>query len=135
MKHDIQNRKDIEQLINSFYDKVKQDDVIGFIFNDVAKVNWEKHLPVMYDFWENILFLSNNYAGNPMSVHTHLNKLTPLAKEHFERWLKLFNETTDELFEGEKAMLAKEKALSIANIMEIKISGTFNNNISISNDH
>ncbi len=66
MKHDIENRKDIEQLINRFYDKVKQDNMIGFIFNDVAKVNWQKHLPVMYDFWENIIFLSNKYAGNPM---------------------------------------------------------------------
>ena len=50
MKGDITNRKDIEQLINAFYDKVKKDAVIGFIFNDVAKVNWEVHLPVMYDF-------------------------------------------------------------------------------------
>ena len=62
-----------------------------------------------------------------MSVHTHLNKLTPLTKEHFERWLQLFTGTVDELFEGNKAMIAKEKALSIATIMEIKIMGSFNN--------
>jgi len=126
MKH-IENRKDVEKLVNSFYDKVKMDDLIGFIFNDVAKVNWEKHLPVMYDFWENIIFFTNKYQGNPMIVHTNLNKRVPLTKEHFQRWLQLFTGTVDELFEGNKAMIAKEKALSIATIMEIKIMGSFNN--------
>jgi hemoglobin len=121
MKKDIKNREDIEQLINAFYDKVKQDDVIGFIFNDVAKVNWQKHLPVMYDFWENIIFFSNKYSGNPMAVHMHLNQLVPLSKEHFERWISLFTETVDELFEGSYASLTKEKAKGIAAIMQYKI--------------
>jgi hemoglobin len=125
MNHDIKNRQDIEQLINTFYDKVKKDDLIGFIFNDVAKVNWKKHLPVMYDFWQNIIFYTNNYNGNPMMVHMHLSQRTPLTKEHFERWMQLFRQTVDELFEGEKAMLAKEKANSIATIMQVKISGQF----------
>jgi|SRR5882672_2270634 len=126
MKHDIENRQDVELLINSFYDKVKQDDVIGFIFNDVAKVNWEKHLPVMYDFWESIIFLTNKYSGNPMDVHMHLNHRVQLKKEHFERWLKLFTGMVDELFEGKRADLIKEKAISIATIMEAKIISPFN---------
>jgi len=126
MKRDIENRKEVEQLINSFYDKVKQDDVIGFIFNDVAKVNWEKHLPVMYDFWESVIFSINTYSGNPMEVHMHLNRRVQLAKEHFERWLKLFTGTVDELFEGKNANIAKEKAISIATIMETKITSPFN---------
>ena len=40
MKKDIANRDDIILLINTFYEKVKKDQVIGYIFNDVAKVNW-----------------------------------------------------------------------------------------------
>jgi hemoglobin len=55
-KKDIIDRTDIENLVNRFYDKVKKDDLIGFIFNDVAKLDWEKHLPTMYDFWEGIIF-------------------------------------------------------------------------------
>ena len=39
MKTDIRNRKDIEKLVNTFYDKVKTDEVIGYLFNDVAQVN------------------------------------------------------------------------------------------------
>jgi len=126
MKRDIENRKGVEQLINSFYNKVKQDDVIGFIFNDVAKVNWEKHLPVMYDFWESIIFLTNKYSGNPMEVHMHLNHRVQLTKEHFARWLTLFTGTVDELFEGKKADLIKEKAISIATIIETRITSSFN---------
>ena len=57
-----------------------------------------------------------------MVVHTHLSQLTPLTKEHFSRWIKLFTETVDELFEGKKAMLITEKAKSIAAIMQVKIS-------------
>ena len=122
MSHDIENRKDIEHIINSFYSKVKNDKVIGFIFNDVAKVNWEKHLPVMYDFWENIVFSTGGYTGNPMIVHLHLNKLVPLTKEHFKQWLALFMQTVDELFEGDNATLIKERAFSIATIMQSKFN-------------
>ncbi len=121
MKPDIRNRDDIELLVNSFYEKVKRDEVIGFIFNDVARVNWEKHLPVMYDFWENIVFQTGNYAGNPMNIHVHLNRLVQFTKEHFKRWLQLFDSTTDELFTGKKATLIKERAQSIAEIIEAKI--------------
>jgi hemoglobin len=126
MKGDIKSRKDVEHLINSFYDKVKKDEVIGFIFNDVAKVNWEKHLPIIYDFWESIIFSTGNYSGNPMLVHLHLNRLIPLTKQHFDQWLKLFTQTVDELFKGKTATLTKERALNIATIIQSKISaGSF----------
>jgi hemoglobin len=131
MKSDIESRKDVEHLINSFYEKIKKDDVIGFIFNDVAKVNWEKHLPVMYDFWESIIFSTNKYEGNPMLLHKNLNKLIPFTKQYFERWLQIFTATLDELFEGKKANLAKERAISIAGIMEVKIIPAANNNLSL----
>jgi hemoglobin len=121
MKNDIINRNDIILLINTFYEKVKQDQVIGYIFNDVAKVNWEKHLPVMYDFWENVIFFTGNYNGNPMMVHKHLNNKTALNTDHFKEWIKLFTQTVDELFEGEKAELTKQRAMSIATAMQIKI--------------
>jgi Truncated hemoglobins len=122
MKTDISNRSDIQVLIDSFYTKVRADDTIGYIFNDVAKVNWEQHLPRMYDFWESIIFQSGNFRGNPMAVHVQLHQRTPLLKEHFDRWLALFNQTVDELFEGNNAELAKQRALSIATMMRVKIA-------------
>lgn len=121
MKEDIKNRSDIEVLINAFYDKVKADETIGYIFNKVAKVNWEKHLPVMYNFWENAIFYTGNYNGNPMNLHHHLHHITPLNSTHFDQWNKLFISSVDELFEGENAELAKQRALSISTVMQIKI--------------
>jgi hemoglobin len=121
MKKDLEQRADIELLITRFYDKVIADDVIGYIFNDIAKVNWPKHLPIMFDFWENVLFFTGTYEGNPMTVHQHLHRVVPLTKAHFDRWYQLFSQTVDELFEGNNAMLAKQRALSIATIMQVKI--------------
>lgn len=121
MKKDIEDKADIQLLVDSFYEKVKADPVIGFIFNDIVKVNWERHLPVMYDFWENTLFYTGVYLGNPMEMHRRLNQLIPLTAEHFQQWTNLFTSTVDELFAGEKAVLAKQRAISISTVMQIKI--------------
>jgi len=121
MKKDIKTRTDIERLVTSFYDKVKVDPVIGHIFTSVFKVKWERHLLLMYDFWDNILFFTGAYSGNPMESHQRLHKIFPLTEEHFNRWVALFMQTVDELFEGDKALLAKQRALSIATVMKIKI--------------
>lgn len=121
MKNDIASRKDIEILVDEFYNKVKQDEQIGFIFSDIAMVNWEKHLPVMYDFFENMLFYTGSYTGNPMELHKHVNNLYPLTEDHFRQWNHLFSKTVDELFEGTTANLVKQRAKSIAAVMQIKI--------------
>ncbi len=118
---DITSRKDIELLIKSFYDKVIKDDTIGFIFNDVAKVNWENHFPIMYDFWETLLLDAALYSKNAMEVHYTLNRIMPFEEKHFTRWLHLFSETVDELFSGETATMAKKKAKSIADLMQFKM--------------
>ena len=121
MSIDISSRQDIEVLVNAFYDKVKEDPTIGYLFNDVANVNWEKHLPRMYDFWESILFDPAVYKGNPMPVHQHLHSLSPLLPVHFQQWKSLFLETVDLYFKGDVAELAKQRAVSIATVMQIKI--------------
>lgn len=121
MKNDIEKRDDIIRLINQFYNHVKVDPVIGFYFTEVVAVNWEKHLPVMYDFWENILFHTGQYSGNPMHQHQQLHKKFPIEPKHFERWLHLFTETADELFKGDNTEQIKQRATSIATVMQIKI--------------
>lgn len=120
MKTDIRNRKDIEKLVNAFYEKVKTDEAIGYLFTDVAKVNWELHLPKMYDFWENILFCTANYEGNPMSKHKALHEKNTMTKAHFQHWIDLFNKTVNSLFEGPKAEETKNRAMNIATAMMYK---------------
>ncbi|MEO6723506.1 MAG: group III truncated hemoglobin [Ferruginibacter sp.] len=126
MKRDIESREDITLFIYEFYGKVKVDPVIGFIFNEVAKMNWETHIPLIVDFWETILLDNPVYKKNAMEVHYDLNKKLPLQKEHFDTWLFLFNSTVDELFEGSIVTLAKTRAKAIADLMFFKINDTNN---------
>ena len=123
MKKDIEAKGDIKILVDHFYARVVEDPVIGYIFTDTIKVNWPKHLPVMYTFWENTLFYTGSYTGNPMVMHQKIHQLAHLTAEQFDRWVSLFCSSVDELFEGEKADLAKQRAHSIAAIMKIKILG------------
>jgi len=121
MNKDIETIDDIKVLIDHFYKDVTEDPVIGHIFTTSIKVNWEKHLPVMYSFWENTLFYTGRYTGNPMVIHQRIHQLVHLTAQHFERWTAIFRLTVDNHFEGEKAELAKQRALSIATVMKIKL--------------
>lgn len=121
MKPDIINRNDIEKLVNTFYDKVKIDCKIGMFFNEVAQINWDKHLPQMYNFWESILFSKNVFTGNPMRKHIELNAKQPLAIEHFDHWLELFNSTTDELFSGQNSIKIKQYAAIIKENLAVRV--------------
>jgi hemoglobin len=127
IKKDIETREDITRLIIQFYEQVKKDGTIGFIFTDVVKMRWEEHIPIIVDFWETILLDNPIYKKNAMEVHYGLNKKIPLQKKHFNQWLLLFSDTVDNLFTGKIATLAKTRAKSIAAVMELKMSGATNN--------
>ena len=121
MKRNIRTRGDIELLVKVFYDKVKLDPVIGPVFTTAIRGKWEKHLSVVADFWENALFFTGVYVGNPIASLRKLHKTFTLYDEHFNHWVDLFTQTIDELFEGEKASLAKTRAHNIATVMKIKV--------------
>lgn len=121
MKPDINSRADIEKFITAFYEKVKVDTTIGFIFTELVQMNWEKHISLIVDFWETILLDNPVYKKNAMEVHYELNKKIPLQKEHFASWLLLFGNTLDEFFEGKRTDLAKTRAKSIADVMFFKM--------------
>ena len=120
---DIEDRGDIDRLIERFYERMMVDDVIGYIFTHYAKINLDEHLPIISDFWETILFERPVYKRGPkaMNVHVDLARQIPLRKQHFTRWLYLFNTTVDELFAGELATKAKSRAISIADTMQKRI--------------
>lgn len=118
---DIKNRLDIILLVDTFYEKIKTDQTIGYFFIEVAKVDWNIHLSKMYDFWENILFYTSNYSGSPMQVHKELHQKSPLKAEHFDHWLTLFCNNIDEHFKGKKANEIKERAKNIAMVMSYKV--------------
>ncbi len=112
---DITSRKDIEKLVNTFYDRVIQDAVIGPFFQHL---DFDKHLPKMVDFWEFVLLDAAGYSTDVTKMHMHMR----LKKEHFDQWIALFNTTVDELFVGEKASKAKERAFLIRWTIESKMN-------------
>jgi hemoglobin len=118
---DISNRADIELLINTFYDSVKTDETIGHIFNTIIGTDWSHHLPIMYNFWDMVLFSNPGYAGNPVKKHVEADKRSHFSKEHFDHWLVLWYKTIDQQFAGEIADMAKNKAALMANLINMKI--------------
>ena len=123
---DIETREDIDRLMVRFYERAIKDDLIGYIFTDVAKLDLEKHLPIIGDFWDSMLFGSGKYqkhGRNPMIIHGELNSKSPLTFQHFRRWLEIFTETADEMFAGEPAEIIKMRAEAIANRMLNFVSG------------
>lgn len=119
---DIATRGDIELLMNTFYERLLADENISYIFTDVAKLDIKTHIPVIADFWETVLLNKNVYHNNTMKIHLDLNDKTSLTKTHFDIWLKHFNNSVDELFVGDTALLAKQRAKSVATVMQIKIA-------------
>lgn len=122
MKPDIETREDLFVLLNTFYGALLKDETIAYIFNDVAKLDLKEHLPIIVDFWEMLLLDGVRYKKNAIEPHVILNQKSKLENGHFETWLQHFSTTVDELFEGKNAFMAKQKAKSIANIIQIKIA-------------
>lgn len=114
---DIQTLDDIRLLVDSFYGKVQQDQQLGPIFKESIQDRWPQHLSKMYSFWQTILLDEHTYNGRPFPPHARL----PIDKVHFERWLQLFHETVDELFQGTVAEEAKSRGNKMAALFQIKL--------------
>lgn len=122
MKKDIETVADVEKMVNTFYNKVRDNTILGYIFDDVAQVNWQHHLPKMYSFWSSILLGEKSYNGNPMSLHVDLSKETTMSEVEFSEWVRVFSENVDSQFEGEKAEEAKIRGANIARLMLFNIN-------------
>lgn len=118
IKTDITNREDVSLLVHTFYKKIRKDDILGPIFNGIID-DWDAHLNLLTDFWETQLFLKRKYYGNPVTAHQEVDDKTnhTISSEHFGFWLNLWFETLDELFEGETAYIAKNRAQKMSTML------------------
>ncbi|MDQ6845951.1 MAG: group III truncated hemoglobin [Bacteroidota bacterium] len=108
---------DIKNLVDTFYEKVRKDELIGPIFNERIQDRWPQNLAKMYTFWQTVLLGEHTYFGSPFPPHAHL----PVSHQHFEKWMELFKHTLDELFTGAVAEDAKWRAGKMAEMFESKI--------------
>ncbi len=112
-KTDILSPTDITKLIKTFYDKL----LGSSIKHHFEHLDLEHHLPRIELFWNATLFPEHAYAQNLMERHGKLD----LHKEDFKVWLSNFWETVDEHFSGPNADMVKNRASSIAYIMQKKL--------------
>lgn len=121
-KNEIQNRADVRLLVETFYGKIRKDKILGPIFNSII-TDWESHLISLTDFWETQLFLKRKYYGNPVKAHQQVDDKIDhsITSEHFGLWLNLWFATIDELFDGERAWIAKNRAQKMSTMLFMQI--------------
>lgn len=117
MQKEITDIEDIKLLVDTFYNRVRQDEILGPIFNNAIGTNWEVHLNKMYRFWQTILFHEQSYNGSPFPPHMKLN----INDVQFKKWVGIFIQTVGELFEGEIAEAAKWRGQKIAETFQLKL--------------
>lgn len=121
-KKDLQTRDDIYLLVSEFYNKVRNDKILGPFFNDTIS-DWEAHLQQLTTFWESSLFLKTRYTGNPLEAHAKVDKAHhhSITELHFGIWLNLWFQTIDEHFEGDYAENAKRRARKMSTFLYMHI--------------
>jgi hemoglobin len=122
--HDLATRDDIDRLLRRFYSRAMVDDLIGYLFTEVALLDLEHHLTRIGNFWEQVLLQRPVYFGQPIAAHLPLHQAATLQAAHFQRWFLLWAEAVDELFAGEVATQAKQRAAIIAESMQYRLGVT-----------
>lgn len=119
----------IIRLVDTFYDRVRMDAVLGPVFEARLAGKWQEHMPRMYAFWTKVLLGTGEFEGNVFGKHM---ALSGIDKEHFVRWLTLFRLASIEVFgaeEAKEAMLVAERiasSLQLGLFGEIRVKGQFN---------
>lgn len=113
---DLDDRDAVAEMVVRFYRYVAMDDLLGPMFNDVAKVDWGEHLPKLTAFWCRALFSMPGYEGNPFRAHQLVHARRAFTTAHFERWLDTFHETIDTGWAGPNAEKAKALANKVARV-------------------
>ena len=121
MKKDISSREHLKLILSEFYKKLVSDSKMFPFFEEIVQNDTlEEHLEVITDFWQDLLLNTTAYRNNVLQKHLDFNKKVTFEKEHFNLWLHYLVTTIDELFEGQLAENMKNRANSIAMVMQVK---------------
>lgn len=115
--HEI-TEEDIARLIPAFYARVRQDALLGPIFNGAID-DWPHHLVKLQDFWSSVMLTTGRYKGQPMAAHIRHD--ASLTREAFDRWLELWRQTTDELLPPATAAALQDKASRIGESLQLGV--------------
>ena len=122
-RRDLDDPEQIAELVRRFYADVAQDDLLGPVFVDVARVDWSEHLPKLTAFWCRALLGLPGYTGNPFQAHAEVHRQQPFTAAHFQRWLSLFHETLELGWAGPCADRAARLADDVARVHAQQLVG------------
>jgi hemoglobin len=116
----------IEDLVTTFYARIRKHPTLGPIFERVIGDDWTPHLKLMCDFWSSVMLTTGRYKGRPIPAHIRINQQQegtpegrPIQPQHFAEWLALFEATARELFAPDLAASFVEKARRIAESLKL----------------
>jgi len=110
----------VAELVNRFYAKVRQDELLGPVFNSRIE-DWDEHLAKLSAFWSSVVLMTGRYKGQPMPAHI---AIAEISDEHFMRWLELFAETAKYVCPPEAAALFVDRSQRIAQSLRLGIAAS-----------
>lgn len=120
MLRDIEGKDDLITLVDAFYGRVQQDEVLGPIFNNIIQ-DWDKHLNIMYGFWNSVLFGAEGYKGQAVAKHVAIDQRVRLEQQHYDRWIELWAALVSAHFSGPNAELIQTKAQAMLQLIQFKV--------------
>jgi len=120
------NAQQIKIVVSHFYQQVQQDELLGPIFNEVARVDWQEHIPLICRFWQTVILGTDDYEGGAYPKHVALAQKTSITESHFARWLCLFSQTAHAHLPPDLAQVLVDRAYLIANGLKISQLLTLN---------
>lgn len=106
---------EIRRMVHTFYARVRDDDLLGPVFEERIGTDWDAHLDRMVDFWSTVLLASGRYRGDPIQAH---DRIAGIASRHFDRWLELFRPVVREVFPDGLAEDVYGRALRMRMVLE-----------------
>lgn len=122
-KADLESPDDVAAFVRGFYADVAQDDPLGPMFNNVARVDWATHVPKIAAFWTRALFGVEGYTGNPYAAHAQIHAKRRFTADHFYRWLELFSNNLDADWSGPNADKMMTLAHNVARVHSHQLIG------------
>ena len=109
----------IHDLVHGFYTTIRDDPILGPIFNREVGDGWDAHLAKLCAFWSSVLLMSGRFKGSPMAAHAAVPDITPA---HFTHWLNLFRQSAERLCPPDAAALFIAKSEMIAQSLQLGIA-------------
>jgi hemoglobin len=120
---DLANRTQIHHAVTAFYREIVFDEVLEPMFSEVAEVDWTVHIPVLIDYWCQILLGAPGARTSTAAVHRHLHGRRAIEPIHCDRWYSLWVTTLDDGWAGPRTQRAKDHAAVLMAGMARRIFG------------